>query len=181
MPTMKPGDLVVVHNTPATEPARFVGVLIEETGPDVWTIAAMQSNGNQLVALSGVPYGTEPNDFYAWEPAGSGEYTPALTLVDNVAGATALPAFFSRVGDVVTVHGAVNVQASSPGTPLTLRVALPVPSALVTADHLAGVGSAPATTIRAHGTSDTAELVVPSGPGSSTLVTFSFAYRLRAA
>lgn len=177
---MRAGDVVRLFNTIGVQPAEGLAVLLQTSGNEVWDVLAIFPDGTSPYFLAGVPREDTPNQYPVWTPRDdAGEYTPTLTPVDNVAGATALPAFFSCVGDVVTVHGAVNVQASSPGTPLTLRVSLPVPSALVTADHLAGVGSAPATTIRAHGTSDTAEIVVPEGPASSTLVTFSFAYAVR--
>lgn len=177
---MQRGDIVTVHNTPANiaegMSASGVGVLQAEDGPGVWSMWAFFSPGSAF-PLSGVPQGTEPSDFFAWEPRHAGASTPVLVAGENVGGMTALPCFWTVHGGVVTVHGALNVQAAAPGDPVKVRIPLPIPSQLTSPGELAGVASAPGATLQAHA-SDVAELNVPTGPGSSTLITYSFAYRI---
>lgn len=117
-----------------------------------------------------------PDNIAAGQPA-VGVGSPALVSAENVGGLTALPYYWTRRNGIVTVHGALNVQAAAPGDPVKVRIPLPIPSQLTSPSELAGVASAPGATLQAHA-SDVAELNVPTGPGSSTLITYSFAYRI---
>lgn len=178
---MQPGDIVLVHNTPDSiasgGPQRGIGLLVSSGAPDVWDMLVMFDPLVGPFATTGVPRGTEPHPFMAWEPMQGDEYTPVLTPVDNVQGSTAALAFWTRTNGIVQVHGALNVQATTPGDPVTLRISLPVPSNLTDASHLAGTASGGAL-VQGH-SSDAAELRISNGPGSSTLITYSFAYRIR--
>lgn len=57
----------------------------------------------------------------------SGTYTPTLTNVTNVADSTAYECQYVRIGNVVTVSGAVAIDATAAGT-VELRVSLPIAS-----------------------------------------------------
>lgn len=57
----------------------------------------------------------------------SGTYTPTLTNVTNLADSTAYACQYLRVGDVVTVSGAVAMDATAAGA-VELRVSLPIAS-----------------------------------------------------
>lgn len=70
----------------------------------------------------------------------SGTYTPTLTGVTNVAATTSAVCQYMRVGNVVTVSGAVQVDpTAAAGT--ALRLSLPVASNLANARELAGTGT----------------------------------------
>lgn len=178
---MQAGDIVQIHNTPdniaAGQPAVGVGFIVALYPGDVADVVARFDVMTPEVLLGSVPRGTEPHQFYAWEPRMAGTSTPALVGAENVGGLTALPYYWTRLNGIVTVHGALNVQAATPGDPVKVRIPLPVPSQLTSPGELAGVASAPGATIQAHA-SDAAELNVPTGPGSSTLITYSFAYNV---
>lgn len=74
----------------------------------------------------------------------SGVYTPSLTLMANVAAATASPLQWLRVGTSVTVSGQIEVDPTAGATLTTLGISLPVPSALAATYQCGGTAAAPA-------------------------------------
>lgn len=86
-----------------------------------------------------------PVDFYAlaaWLEdnfPSSGTYTPTLTPATNADSATAsAPWMWTRIGDIVTVDGPVNIDPTATGL-VTVRADLPVASNLAASTDLSGV------------------------------------------
>lgn len=72
----------------------------------------------------------------------SGIYTPTLTNVANVASSSAFSCRYQRVGNVVTVSGAVTIDpTTAASTVTTLGISLPVASNFATAVDAQGVAS----------------------------------------
>lgn len=78
-------------------------------------------------------------------PTASGTYTPTLTGVTNVSSSTAYSCQYMRVGDVVTVSGKVDITPTAIGA-VSLRMSLPVASAIANVNECAGVISPNTTT-----------------------------------
>lgn len=85
--------------------------------------------GTALHNNSGAVTGTT-NQYIA-----SGTYTPTLTNVANVDASTAYACQWMRVGNVVTVSGRINVDATATGTQTDVGMSLPI------ASNFAGAGS----------------------------------------
>lgn len=73
-------------------------------------------------------------------------YTPTFTAVDNINGFTVVEFVFMRMGPMVHVFGAVEVDPTSPGV-VEFLLSLPVPSVFTLKADLIGMGTA--TTTRA--------------------------------
>ncbi len=69
----------------------------------------------------------------------SGTYTPTLTNGTNVASSGTASAMFSRVGNIVTVSGSLEVDPTSADSNTLLGVSLPIASDLTSANQLEGV------------------------------------------
>ncbi len=113
--------------------------------------------------FSGVPTGTVT----------SGTYTPTLTNATNVAASTTYAAQYMRVGNSVTVSGAVDVDPTSAAIATVLGISLPVASNFSSTIHCCGTAAVgntePAARVNANSTSDYAELVfVPTSAASQT-------------
>lgn len=76
----------------------------------------------------------------------AGTYTPTITGVTNVTGTTAYACQYSRVGNVVTVSGKVNIDFTSTGL-TEIGISLPIASAISNDFEVAGVGSTGENTI----------------------------------
>lgn len=112
------------------------GLLINTNGA-----APMKLGTNNTLALT---IDTSQNATFAGTVTASnllsGTYTPTLTGVTNVAATTSAVCQYMRVGNVVTVSGAVQVDpTAAAGT--ALRLSLPVASNLANARELAGTGT----------------------------------------
>lgn len=70
-------------------------------------------------------------------------YTPTLFNVTNISASTAYSCQFMRVGNVVTVSGRVDVDATAPGA-VELGMSLPIASDFASPQQCAGVASASA-------------------------------------
>lgn len=116
-----------------------------------------RSDGTTALAsgdlVSGVPVSVQydlANDVYrliAVAPVGnpvmnSGTYTPTLSNTTNVGASTAYACQYSRVGNIVTVSGRVDITATLTATSTQLDMALPIASSVTTAEQLGGTGSA---------------------------------------
>lgn len=71
----------------------------------------------------------------------SGSYTPTFTNVSNIASVTPYQAQYMRVGNVVTVSGAVAIACTSASGSTSLRITLPIASNLAVLSDLAGTGA----------------------------------------
>lgn len=110
----------------------------------------------------------------------SGTYTPTLTNVTNVGASTAYECQWLRVGNVVTVSGKVDIDATAAAA-TELGMSLPVTSALDNEQNLAGTAaSAVATTtpvpVRADAANNRAAFVFTAITTSNDSYFFSFTY-----
>lgn len=77
------------------------------------------------------------------DPPKWGTYTPTLTAIANVTSATGLPCQWSRVGNVVTVSGRIDISVTAgAGTFTHVHISLPVASDLSATGQLGGAGGA---------------------------------------
>lgn len=112
----------------------------------------------------------------------AGVYTPALTGVANVAASTAYQCQWSRVGDVVTVSGKVDIDPTAAGN-LQLGIALPIASDIGAAEDCAGVAFASGiagqgAAIRGDAANNRAELVYIAVDTTNQPFYFSFTYQI---
>lgn len=112
----------------------------------------------------------------------SNQYTPTLTNTTNVSASTAYPCQYMRVGNVVTVSGRVDVQATTTLTQSQLDFTIPIASNNFANSYEAGgVGASYTTAIEAYGM-----IAVPSSQKvrlswiavdtTNHAVTFTFTY-----
>ncbi|UQM93923.1 minor tail protein [Stenotrophomonas phage vB_Sm_QDWS359] len=114
--------------------------------------------------------------------ASSGVYTPALTNGANVASSTAYAIQWSRVGNVVTVSGRVDVTPTAAADTTTrVDVALPVPSNMVNTFEASGAGSAGfrPVVVSADATNDRIILQFQAASTSSTVLSFTATYLVK--
>ena len=115
-------------------------------GTDAFSVVGGTS-GNFRVTERGLPYGTSlhnnagavtgtTNQYIA-----SGTYTPTLTNVTNVAASTSAKAQWMRVGNVVTVSGQVQIDATAATAYTQLGISLPIASNLTLATDLSGTAA----------------------------------------
>lgn len=72
----------------------------------------------------------------------SGTYTPTLTHVLNITGSLAIACQWMRVGNVVTVSGALEIEPTTASTISEIDISLPVASAVTIGSQIAGTGAA---------------------------------------
>lgn len=105
------------------------------------------TSGNFRVNATGVPYATSAhnnagavtgttNQYFC-----SGTYTPTLTNVTNIAASTSAKAQWMRVGNVVTVSGQVQIDATAATAYTQLGISLPIASNLALATDLSGTAA----------------------------------------
>ena len=113
----------------------------------------------------------------------SGTYTPTLTNVTNVAASTARLCQWTRVGNVVTVSGQLNIDLTTTLLASEVGMSLPIASAFTTAYQLGGTANAVAFqanwAIQADAANDRAQFK-STGIASVTndTYTFSFTYEV---
>lgn len=115
-----------------------------------------------------------------WTTSSTGTNTPTLTNSTNVAASTSNTAFYIRVGDIVTVHGRVDIDPTSAGTNTVLGISLPVASNFTAAADLAGLctnsGGMSRCQINADDTNDRASLaMIPTGAANEN-VFYTYSY-----
>lgn len=115
----------------------------------------------------------------------SGTYTPTITGVANVSSSTARQAQWSRVGNVVTVSGQLEITATSNNTETTFGVSLPVSSDFTTAYQAGGAGYTKGNTVAGHGlsiyadaTNNRAEFNYYETHGGTDTFTYTFTYEV---
>jgi hypothetical protein len=69
----------------------------------------------------------------------SGTYTPTLTNVSNVDASTAYTCHYTQIGNIVTVSGRIDVDATGVGFDAVIRISLPIASNLTTTEDASGV------------------------------------------
>lgn len=137
-----------------------------------------------LAAGSQVVLGAMDDDsWYAFaDEVVSGTYTPTLTEVANLDASTAYECQYMRVGNVVTVSGAVDVDPTTTSTTTKLGISLPVASNFANSLDCGGVGHAvlfaEGAAIYADGTNDRAEMQWLAGDVTDHAVFFTFTYQV---
>ena len=113
----------------------------------------------------------------------NGTYTPTLTNGANITGSTAYAAQYLRVGNVVTVSGKVDMQATTGGLETHLGISLPIASDFAAAEQLAGtacvdaIASQPGA-VKADATNNRADLVFVALDTSNRGWFFTFTYQV---
>ena len=111
-------------------------------------------------------------------------YTPALTNVTNVNASTAYACQYTRVGNVVTVSGKVNIDTTAAAATATeLGMSLPVASNFTTEEQCAGtaaseVASTAPVRILADAVNNRASFQFPAGTTSNDSYSFIFTYQI---
>lgn len=112
----------------------------------------------------------------------SGTYTPTLTEVANLDASTAYACQWLRVGNVVTVSGAVDVNPTTTTTLTRLGLSLPVASNFGSTVHCGGVayavGLVEGAAIFADITNDRAEIRWTAADVGVFQLCFTFTYRV---
>jgi hypothetical protein len=115
-------------------------------------------------------------------PTIAGTYTPTLTGVANVAASTSAVCMYTRLGDIVSVWGRISVTPTLTATSTSLGVSLPLTSALVAADDVAGTvaaaGVAQTGGIEGDVANARAQMRFISNSAISFSMFFSFSYRV---
>lgn len=153
----------------------------------VWQVQGDNSYGNApLIINSDYIYFTEiSRTGYGGDKkviATNGSYTPSVISSNNIASATLTEAFWSRVGDMMTVSGELTATASGTGANTGVEINLPVDTNISGGSFLlAGTGAATDTTpnaARVYGGSNSAYIVWNAGDTSDHIWSYIFQYKL---
>lgn len=122
-------EFVLVINDVYTTIAHNANVILDggkAWAPTIGTVLSFRRDGATWRETSGV--------------RSSGTYTPTLTNGANVDATTAYPAVFSRVGNVVTVSGQLDIDTTAAGFAVTtVELSLPFASAFAAATDASGL------------------------------------------
>lgn len=114
-----------------------------------------------------------------------GIYTPAHTLVSNVAASTPLEVVYSRVGNVVTLSGTVQVTPTAATSIVTIRMSVPIASVFTSGGDASGLaGSTPPNDnivgrIYSHVSTNTLVLTFKSASTSQHTFAFTAQYQVK--
>lgn len=112
----------------------------------------------------------------------SGTYTPTLTNDANVGSSTAYVTGYYRVGNMVTIAGAVDITATSSGITTIMFMSLPIASNFAAKSNGGGSGSAvsnmPVSLIPDAATDTIKFSFVPNSAGSNWNFNFEFSYQV---
>ena len=159
-------------------------------GTDDWSLYWLGSGAGTKLAVTsdGRLYGTAlhnnagavtgtTNQYIA-----SGTYTPTLTNTNNVAASTTRSTQWTRVGNVVTVGGEMDVDVTAgAGTLTSFWITLPIASAIANSYNLGGsgawfYGAADSVAIYGDVGNDGAIFTFAANNANSNKLTFSFTY-----
>lgn len=184
------GDPYVVFEISGVQ-AGHIG--LDNSDADTLTIcasAAQPGTGNRLaLTADGRLYGSALHD-NAGAVTGttnqyiaSGTYTPTLTNTTNVAASTAQVARWMRVGNVVTVSGAVAVDPTAAAANTILGISLPIASNFTGTYDCAGAGSSIDTSAESWGfvssaVNDRAEMRGWATNAVNHIVSYTFTYTI---
>lgn len=125
-PTGTPTALVLDYTAAAT---------LDEIQLDVWCLHSIVGgvvDGPKVYFFGGGGGGD----------TGSGQYTPNVVAGDNISSAQPSgTAKYSRIENIVTVSGAVIIQAIAPNVDSFIELSLPIPSNMVNAEDVNGTAS----------------------------------------
>lgn len=117
----------------------------------------------------------------------TGTYTPTLTSVLNISGSSASVCSWVRVGNVVTVFGAISVGATAASTATQIGISLPVASNFSAAENCGGVAASGGAggivpqayaAISADAANDRADLLFVAPSNLNFAFKFTFSYRV---
>jgi len=111
----------------------------------------------------------------------AGTYTPTLTNTANIAASTAYQCQYLRVGNTVTVSGAVDIDPTSASVQTALDISLPVSSTFGAVEDCAGVAacqSVAGLSAQIYANSSTAQLVFRTSDISDRSWSFTFTYQI---
>lgn len=113
-----------------------------------------------------------------------GTYTPTITAIANIDATTAFSCTYTRVGNMVTIIGQIDADATAAGSTTTrVRLSLPVSSNFANANEAGGAGNRPGSNpgdVGAYADSTNDEVILhwlSTGTGNQT-ITFMFGYRV---
>jgi hypothetical protein len=150
----------------------------------VISMPQLGSTGNRLIARNSsselYDTGIDPANI---PTLASGTYTPTLTGTSNVNASTAYQCQYSRIGDVITVSGKIQIDPTATAATV-IRISLPVTTDFANEYECAGTGALiistnEAASIKADVTNNEAELRYVS-EGTTTDIFFQFTYKLSA-
>ena len=121
-----------------------------------------------------------------WEPKTiitSGTFTPTLTNTTNIDASTAFECQYLRIGNVVTVSGKVDVDATTSGSSTVLGMTLPFATTFGNQEECGGVGNYTALStsgpgIYADTTNDRALFQWLAGASSNQRIMFTLTYQV---
>ena len=121
-----------------------------------------------------------------WGPIiDSGNYTPTLTNVTNIAASTAISCQWLRVGNTVTVSGQFSASFTAAATNSEIGLSLPVASNLSAGSQLGGTATPTSATlltesaaILGDATNDRAQIILRPSTTATRTYTFTFTYRI---
>jgi len=109
-----------------------------------------------------------------------GTYTPTTTHISGITATVPHICQFIRIGNIVTVHGSVNIQSNGAGTGL-MRMSLPIPSNFTSVENLNGLMVSKPNNFLGSLTADTTNDEISAffdQTSVSQLYTFSFSYEI---
>lgn len=116
----------------------------------------------------------------------SGTYTPTLTIIANITSTTSAVCHYMRVGSVVYVAGRVAIGITTPSTPTSLDISLPITSNLALTGDAIGSACTPSVIgpnygpIVANTTNDRARYEFDADANSTGVwTTFNFSYLIK--
>jgi hypothetical protein len=147
-----------------------------------YTVANITSSGGTIVVTNG----SGTINVETALTMSQGTYAATLTGTANVDGAavTGTNLYYTRIGNQITVRGVITVDPTTAGLTTTLRISLPVASALTATQQLSGGGNGSSIgatfgTILADATNDAAEFNFINGSATgSTTYTIWFTYEV---
>lgn len=155
----------------ATTSAELAGVISDETGSGALVFGSSPTLATP--AFTGNPTGTITSD----------TYQPTITNTTNIDASTTATCNYMRVGNVVTVSGAISVDPTADGgTPTEARITLPIASNFSGAENCVGFLHNAAHTefglVAGNAAADLAALTWLSQSTTDHTIYFHFTYRI---
>lgn len=158
--------------TTMTFPATSASIARTDAGQTFTGVQTMTSPALTTPAFTGVPTGTVT----------SGTYTPTITNGANVAASTPFNAIWLRVGNSVTVSGAVSIDPTLAATATVAGISLPIASNFSGTDSCAGTAAVgntePPARINGNVASDYAEINFIPISAAAQAWWFQFTYQI---
>jgi len=199
------------NNYKKTQNARFINngtgttynLLVENTGGASGDFLNARTNGvskiilsdsGTLTALSFVKSGGTSSQYLMADGSVSsgsggnmtgGTYTPTLTNVANITSTTAYKCQYTRVDNIVTVYGKMEIDATNgTSTVTTVEISLPISSNFTVATDLNGVCFGPVSTANpvsliANTVNDTASFTYTTSTDIAYIYSFTFSYEVK--